>query len=289
MLRYWIAGTPGNWTDTANWSASSGGPGGASIPIVDTTAIFDSNGIGNCTLDASAWIKGLQLSAGYTGLFSQNSNEILVGKAGASFLDGSFQGSGYDIHVAGDLYIGGACQFLSTDASLSCSDSTLTISPSTGSFSHNNGLVSLDGTRTNLDASNISFYDLQFNTADGKLNSSCFVERLLILNDGYVNQGVIGAEVHILNDVSGRSNYNEWSERNNLNLIFDGTDEQIFQNEVGCVFPTIIVDKTDSSVVCGEEGVYVIVKGDSPVLIRGNFLIRDGTFNMNNHDIQVGI
>lgn len=284
MLRYWIAGTPGNWTDSANWSTSSGGPGGASIPITDTTAIFDSSGIGNCTLDASAWIGGLQFSSGYTGLFAQDSNEMLIGDAGASFLDGTFQGGGDDVRVSGDLYIGGECQFLSTDASLSCSDSTLTISPSTGSFSHNNGLVSLDGIGSTLDASSISMYDLQFNAIGGKLNSSCYVERSLILNDGYMSQGVIGAEVHMFNDILGRSGYNEWSESNNLNLIFDGTNEQVLQNETGCVFPTLIVDRTDSSV-----GVCVIVEGDSPVIVRGNFLIRDGTFNMNNHDIQVGI
>lgn len=288
MLRYWIAGAPGNWTDTANWSASSGGPGGASIPIVDTTAVFDSNGVGNCTIDASVWIAGLQLSSGYSGILSQNSNEMLIGNAGASLLDGTFQGGGDVIRSSGDFYIGGACNFLSTDGSFSCSDSTLTIAPSTGLFAHNNGLVSLDGTQTNLDASSIGFYDLQLNTTDGKLNSSCFVERLLILNDGYMNEGVPGSEIHMLNDVSGRSSYNEWSEGNNLNLIFDGTDEQILQNELGCVFPTLITDKTTSNVICGEESVYVIIKGDNPVTMRGHFIIRDGTFNMNNHDIEAG-
>ena len=29
MARYWVGGT-GNWDDTANWSTSSGGSGGAS-------------------------------------------------------------------------------------------------------------------------------------------------------------------------------------------------------------------------------------------------------------------
>ena len=288
MLRYWIAGAPGNWTDTANWSTSSGGAGGASIPIIDTTAVFDSNGLGTCTLDASAWIRGLQFSSGFTGIFNQNSNEMLIGSVGGSFLDGIFQGSGNDIRVAGDLFIGGACQFQNTDTTLGF-DSTFIYSPTTGSFTHNNGLVSMDGTQANLDASGYSFYRLQFNTYDGRLNSSCFVEDTLYLQSGYVGQGVIGSEVHLLNDLSCGTNYNEWGEGNNLNLIFDGTDKQVLYNELGSVLPTIIINKTDSCVICGEESIYVTCEGDSPIVMRGNFLVNDGTFNMNNHDIQVGI
>ena len=288
MLRYWVAGAPGNWTDTSNWSASSGGAGGVSIPIVDTTAIFDSNGLGTCTIDASVWIDGLQLSTGFTGTLSQNSNEMLIGDGGASFLDGTFQGGGDDIQVEGDLVVGGSCLFTSTDTTLGF-DSTFLYSPTTGSFLHNNGLVSLDGTQANLDASGYSFHRLQFNTHDGRLNSSSFVEDTLYPQSGYVSQGVIGSEIHLLNDLSCGVNYNEQGEGNNLNLIFDGTDQQVLYNELGSILPTVIVEKTDSCVICGEESVYVTCEGDSPIVMRGNFLIRDGTFNLNNHDIQVGI
>lgn len=38
--RYWIAGA-GNWNSTANWSATSGGAGGASIPGVNDNVFFD--------------------------------------------------------------------------------------------------------------------------------------------------------------------------------------------------------------------------------------------------------
>lgn len=287
MYRYWIAGIAENWADTSNWSVSSGGSGGASLPSIDTTAVFDTSGIGDCTLDVPIHVAGLQLSSGYTGTFSQNNYEMLIRDAGGSFLDGIFQGSGANIRVAGDLFIGGSCQFTSTDATLSC-DSTFTYSPVTGSFSHNNGIISLDGTGCTFDASGMHTYILQFNATDGKLNSSCYAEKFLILNDGYINQGVIGSGVHVLNDMSCRANYNEWGESNNFNVIFDGTSKQVLYNEYGCVLPTVIVDKTDSSVMCGVESVYVICEGDSPIFIRGDFLLYDGTFNMNNHDIQLG-
>ena len=286
MQRYWISGVPGNWTNTANWSTFSGGPGGASIPIYDSTAIFDLNGTGDCTLDASAWISGLQLSSGYIGSLSQNSYEMLIGDAGASFLDGTFQGSGDDIRVTGNLYIGAACQFTSTDSTLAC-DSTFTINPSTGSFNHNYGTVVLDGSCT-FDPTDATLHTLQLDTVGGRLYSSCYVDNLLALSGGYVSQGVIGSEIHMRGDMSCGSLYNEWSESNNLNLIFDSTTKQTLYYESGCIIPTLITDKT-SNVVCDEETIYVTCEGDSPIIIRGDFLLYRGKFDLNNHNIQIGI
>lgn len=54
--RYWVGGT-GTWdsTSTTNWSATSGGAGGASAPTTIDDAIFDSNsGSGTCTVNATA-------------------------------------------------------------------------------------------------------------------------------------------------------------------------------------------------------------------------------------------
>ena len=39
--RYWVGGT-GNWSDTARWSTSSGGAGGASVPRSHDDVVFDS-------------------------------------------------------------------------------------------------------------------------------------------------------------------------------------------------------------------------------------------------------
>jgi hypothetical protein len=47
--RYRVGGT-GNWTDTAKWSASSGGAGGASVPTFSDNAIIDANSGLNGTL-----------------------------------------------------------------------------------------------------------------------------------------------------------------------------------------------------------------------------------------------
>lgn len=56
--RYWIGGS-GNWNDTSNWSSSSGGAGGASVPTSTDNVVIDSNsGFGSggtITLNGSYW------------------------------------------------------------------------------------------------------------------------------------------------------------------------------------------------------------------------------------------
>ena len=48
--RYWVGGT-GTWgTTTTNWSATSGGPGGASVPTAADNVIFDANSGTNFTV-----------------------------------------------------------------------------------------------------------------------------------------------------------------------------------------------------------------------------------------------
>jgi hypothetical protein len=42
MIKFWVGGT-GTWTDTAHWSDTSGGTGGAALPATTDTAVFDAN------------------------------------------------------------------------------------------------------------------------------------------------------------------------------------------------------------------------------------------------------
>ncbi len=42
VTRYWVGGT-GNWGTAAEWAATSGGAGGASVPICHDNAVFDAN------------------------------------------------------------------------------------------------------------------------------------------------------------------------------------------------------------------------------------------------------
>jgi gliding motility-associated-like protein len=50
--RYWVGGT-GAWNDPAHWSATSGGPGGASVPAMNDDVFFDENAVANAALSVT--------------------------------------------------------------------------------------------------------------------------------------------------------------------------------------------------------------------------------------------
>ncbi|MEQ8362817.1 MAG: hypothetical protein RH948_08100 [Cyclobacteriaceae bacterium] len=66
--RYWVATVPGVWNNSSNWSATSGGAGGASVPGPADQVIF--NGVGgsngNCNLNIAPNVAGITIS-GYSG------------------------------------------------------------------------------------------------------------------------------------------------------------------------------------------------------------------------------
>jgi len=104
--RYWVGGT-GTWGDTARWSTTSGGAGGASVPTNADDVFFDANsGGGTVTIGGTA--KTLDLR-GFTGNFAGGTS-IFYLRSGASYLTSTvggltgvtFQGS------ATTLYGGGA-------------------------------------------------------------------------------------------------------------------------------------------------------------------------------------
>jgi hypothetical protein len=62
-LRYWVTGGTGNYNSTTNWSASSGGASGASIPTTADDAIWDVNsGSGNAIINVSSVAKSVDFT-----------------------------------------------------------------------------------------------------------------------------------------------------------------------------------------------------------------------------------
>jgi hypothetical protein len=85
--RYWVGSTLGGlWSDTAKWSATSGGSGGASVPGSADTAIFNSvSGAGPATLDSNVTIQTLT-TTGWTGTLAFGTNTISLNGTGAIFV-----------------------------------------------------------------------------------------------------------------------------------------------------------------------------------------------------------
>lgn len=89
--RYWVGGN-GTWnaTNTANWSSTSGGAGGASVPTAADTAYFDANsGAAVVTLGANVSVLRLLLNNVFTGTLAFNGFKISVAGNGATVFSGS--------------------------------------------------------------------------------------------------------------------------------------------------------------------------------------------------------
>jgi hypothetical protein len=65
--RYWVAGGTGNYNSTTNWSATSGGASGASIPNTADNVFFNAlSGVGTATINVASNCRDLNLT-GFTG------------------------------------------------------------------------------------------------------------------------------------------------------------------------------------------------------------------------------
>lgn len=79
--RYWVSATSSNWNNPSNWSATSGGIGGASVPAASDFVYFNL-GSNNCILDVAPTIAGISIN-GYSGVIDLNGNNLIVSGASA--------------------------------------------------------------------------------------------------------------------------------------------------------------------------------------------------------------
>jgi hypothetical protein len=83
--RFWVTGGTGNWNSTTNWSATTGGASGASVPSTSDTATYDaSSGAGTATLDISPTVQILTCT-GFTGTLAFGTNTISLNSTGTIF------------------------------------------------------------------------------------------------------------------------------------------------------------------------------------------------------------
>jgi hypothetical protein len=157
--RYWVARTASNWNNSANWSTTSGGRGGAGVPGATDAVTFDFNGQGGCTIDVPVNIQQLTVSFLYLGTITQGANAISV-TGTASISSGTFTGGSADITIGGTFTLSGGT-FTSTTGILEFDGSSAFTG---GTFSNNNGTVlyMATGGNTTLSGMSPTFNVLEF-------------------------------------------------------------------------------------------------------------------------------
>lgn len=280
ISRYWVAHNSQDFSSTY-WSISSGGPTGASVPDSSCHAYFDHLGPGNCTCSQPVSVLGLTVDPGFPGRITQQNNPITIGLEDASFAGGKFVGGTSEINVLGNFYLTGT-DFTSTRGNLIvqkdfyCNDGS--------SFASNDGTVTSYANDKNFDPHGATFSNLVLArsslTADHQvLDSTCFIKNKLILDGGYLQFGSDGT-MYAMRDVECNEGFGRLSPEHNGIISFYGPNKQALHCNGG-VLPHVFVNKNYVKNP-------VIAYGDSSILINGDFLIFDGTFNTNGLNLYQG-
>ena len=98
-----------SWSNPSNWSALSGGAGGASAPGPADIAVFDGagNDNGSCLTDVNINVLGLQIINGYSGDLDLNGFQLMTGNSGLTIGGGGISQETNNIVDNGDLTITG--------------------------------------------------------------------------------------------------------------------------------------------------------------------------------------
>lgn len=164
--RFWVAASTSNWNNAANWSTTSGGVGGASIPGTggSEVPVFDANGLGDCNLDIAPIVPGMSIN-GYTGTIDLLGNNLTTTGA-TTFTTGIISNTGAAAAVV--LNTTGLTTFNGTllNANLSGSSGRLLFNGSTfnGTISvTKTGNTNDDGTGNNTFGNSVSLTNASAN------------------------------------------------------------------------------------------------------------------------------
>jgi hypothetical protein len=166
--RYWVGGTDSLWNKTANWSTTSGGSGGASVPGATDVVILDSGSTKPCYLTQNITVQQVRLASGFAYTFFQQQHRVTATISGLNIAAGTWQGSTGSI----EIQAGGLTQ---SGGTLNAPDSTWvrgTWNNTGGTFNHNNGRVCFRNSNT-LSGNSPTFYEAEF-YSDGTSGTGVF-------------------------------------------------------------------------------------------------------------------
>ncbi len=177
--RYWVGGA-GNWNNTARWSLSNGGAGGASVPTSENLAFFtSSSGTGICTLNVPGTAKGIILDTGTGMTITLDTNTLTLGGGGFEQKAGTLRGSNGVMRISGFFRQTGGT-FIAPSKTLEVSaDFTRT----GGTYNNNTGTVIFTGNSIVTDTVRAPFNSLV-------IQGSVLAPPFLRVTSNFVNNGI---------------------------------------------------------------------------------------------------
>ena len=171
--RYWI-GNNTNWNDPANWSNSSGGPSGASIPDSGTSVIFDANSNNMAAVFANdVTITSLSVN-NYNGTINSNNFNFTI--------------SGQTTCNSGTVNVDNAVlsiQDANYGSTLLANNTTINLNGNldiSGSITHTNGVLICSGTNQTISLNGNSIASVSINgsgvtnlSSNAIINNQCIV------------------------------------------------------------------------------------------------------------------
>jgi hypothetical protein len=202
-------------------------------------------------------------------------------RAVLSIVHGGAQTYGVDYYIYGvELRWDG----MALESLLSVGDELVIIYPTMSfpGFFHNNGTVSMNTINTRLTGHGVHFYDLQFrgdSTSYCLIDSSAYTDGRLILDTGNIRTTPDGTMIPLL-DMVATDGFGRLGPYNDAYVLMNSSWQQIIYSSGG-VIPSLYVDKTTTN--------QVICYGTGPIRVNGDFILNDGTFNMNGRELRVGV
>ncbi len=125
---YWVGGPGGSWNNSANWSGTSGGTGGAGIPNETETAIFDSGNTNSANINTNISIGNIKIKSGYTGTITEATSSTITMSGTTTVSGGTLVLAGTNSILGGVVLNGGVIDINNAGA---IGTSTLTITGGT--------------------------------------------------------------------------------------------------------------------------------------------------------------
>ena len=171
------------WSNTQNWSATSGGIGGASIPGTTDNVYFDNNSISNAFIDIPVSIQSITLQSSFVaGLVQGGSNSFTV--SGNSFL-----GGGFLVGETADLYVNNVTmngtQYTATAGTIHISGALVYVS---GNFNPTTGTIEFVSSNPQSIPA-VNYYSLKLSGAGAKTAGGSFSVAGNFTNNSTFNAG----------------------------------------------------------------------------------------------------